>query len=170
MSKIYYISDLHLFHNKVLQLSNRPFSDIEEMHQTIIKNWNQTVTSKDVVYIIGDLGMYHSKEITQILRSLPGRKVLIKGNHDIENLKYRPLRECFVDIKNMDTIQDQGQKIVLCHYPFEEWNGYYRGHYHIHGHIHEKQDSICRISRRYNASVDVIGYTPRDLTWFKENF
>lgn len=114
--------------------------------------------------------MYHAKKITQILRSLPGRKVLIKGNHDIENLKYRPLRECFVDIKNMDTIQDQGQKIVLCHYPFEEWNGYYRGHYHIHGHIHEKQDSIYRISRRYNASVDVIGYTPRDLNWVKENF
>ena len=49
MSKIYYISDLHLFHNKVLQLSNRPFSDIEEMHQTIIKNWNQTVTSTLIV-------------------------------------------------------------------------------------------------------------------------
>lgn len=128
------------------------------------------MTSKDVVYIIGDLGMYHAKKITQILRNLPGRKVLIKGNHDIENLKYRPLRECFVDIKNMDTIQDQGQKIVLCHYPFEEWNGYYRGFYHIHGHIHEKQDSIYRIPRRYNASVDVIGYTPRDFEWFKENF
>lgn len=40
---IYYISDLHLFHDKIIKKYNRPFSSIEEMHDCIIKNWRNTV-------------------------------------------------------------------------------------------------------------------------------
>ena len=31
----YYISDLHLFHNRILEKFNRPFSSVEEMHEMI---------------------------------------------------------------------------------------------------------------------------------------
>ncbi len=43
---IYYISDLHLFHDKIIKKYNRPFSSIEEMHDCIIKNWRNTVKKK----------------------------------------------------------------------------------------------------------------------------
>ena len=53
----YYISDLHLFHNKILTLqnTNRPFTSIEEMHEKIKREWNKKVTCQDKVYILGDV-------------------------------------------------------------------------------------------------------------------
>ena len=58
----YYISDLHLFHNRILEKFNRPFSSVEEMHEMIINNWKNKVKADDTVYILGDVGMYHPKE------------------------------------------------------------------------------------------------------------
>ena len=60
MGKIFYISDMHFFHKKVISMSNRPFSSIEEMNKRIIKNWNDKVTSYDTVYILGDIA-YRAK-------------------------------------------------------------------------------------------------------------
>ena len=34
----YYISDLHLFHEKAIKYDRRPFDSIEEMHEVIMKN------------------------------------------------------------------------------------------------------------------------------------
>ena len=50
----YYISDLHLFHNKILTLqnTNRSFTSIEEMHEKIKREWNKKVTYQDKVYIL----------------------------------------------------------------------------------------------------------------------
>ena len=42
-TKIYFISDLHFFHRAIIWYCNRPFSDTDEMAQTIIKNWNKVV-------------------------------------------------------------------------------------------------------------------------------
>ena len=39
----YYISDLHLFHYRILEKFNRPFSSVEEMHEVIINNWKNKV-------------------------------------------------------------------------------------------------------------------------------
>ena len=54
-----YISDLHFFHKNVTAMGsnfdNRPFQDIEEMHEGIRKRWNQEVAPKDDVYVLGDL-------------------------------------------------------------------------------------------------------------------
>lgn len=52
-----YISDLHFFHKNVTAMGsnfdNRPFQDIEEMHEGIRKRWNQEVAPKDDVYVLG---------------------------------------------------------------------------------------------------------------------
>lgn len=33
----WYTSDLHLFHNEIIQLCNRPFKDVSEMNGKILK-------------------------------------------------------------------------------------------------------------------------------------
>lgn len=58
-------------------------------------------------------------------------------------------------------MRDNERKVVLFHYPIEEWNGFYVGSYHLHGHIHNT--TVTHIDRRYNVSVDVINYTPVTL-------
>ena len=47
----YYISDLHLFHENSIAFDHRPFASLQEMHDTILKNWNDRVTNGDMVYI-----------------------------------------------------------------------------------------------------------------------
>ena len=51
---IYYTADLH-FHYALL-LPSRPFATVEEMDETLVKNWNDTVGPEDTVYLVGDIG------------------------------------------------------------------------------------------------------------------
>ena len=39
----YYISDLHLFHENAIHFDQRPFESVQQMHDTILKNWNDRV-------------------------------------------------------------------------------------------------------------------------------
>lgn len=50
----YYIADLHLGHANVIGYDNRPFADVSEMDEALIRNWNNTVTAMDTVYVLGD--------------------------------------------------------------------------------------------------------------------
>ena len=44
---IYFIADMHLGHKNVLSFDNRPFKDIEEHDDFLIKNWNNAVGIDD---------------------------------------------------------------------------------------------------------------------------
>lgn len=159
----YYISDLHLFHNRILEKFNRPFSSVEEMHEVIINNWKNKVKDDDTVYILGDVGMYHAREIGNILNNLPGRKILVTGNHDFKNIHSSSYKKTFAKITSYLEIKDNGRNVVLFHYPIEDWNGKYRGYYHLHGHVHINGDSLSKKDRRYNVSAEIVDYTPISL-------
>lgn len=115
----------------------------------------------DEVYILGDVGMYHEKEIGKFLMALPGKKYLVTGNHDFKNIHNRDFSSAFLWCRPYAEVRDNERKVVLFHYPIEEWNGFYVGSYHLHGHIHNT--TVTHIDRRYNVSVDVINYTPVTL-------
>ena len=51
----YYISDPHFDYVPILEQAQRPFSSISEMNETLIDNWNRTVSDSDTVYLLGDL-------------------------------------------------------------------------------------------------------------------
>lgn len=165
----YYISDLHLFHNRILEKFNRPFSSVEEMHEMIINNWKNKVEADDTVYILGDVGMYHPKEIGNILNNLPGHKILITGNHDFKNIHSGSYKKVFDKITSYLEIEDNGRNVILFHYPIEDWNGKYREYYHLHGHIHNNEDSLSQKERRFNVSAEVVDYTPVSLDELEQN-
>lgn len=165
----YYISDLHLFHNRILEKFNRPFSSVEEMHEMIINNWKNKVKADDTVYILGDVGMYHPKEIGNILNNLPGHKILITGNHDFKNIHSGSYKKVFDKITSYLEIEDNGRNVIFFHYPIEDWNGKYREYYHLHGHIHNNEESLSQKERRFNVSAEVVDYTPVSLDELEQN-
>jgi len=52
---IYFTADQHFGHANIIKLCSRPFSDVHEMDEALIENWNRRVTNGDTIYIIGDL-------------------------------------------------------------------------------------------------------------------
>ncbi|KAI3472648.1 hypothetical protein Pfo_031341 [Paulownia fortunei] len=86
------ISDTHFNHEKILYFDKSRADalrnlDIEptvsNMDQYLENQWNDTVNDDDVVYFLGDLGMFRKKQdfVAQLAR-LKGQKVFFKGNHD----------------------------------------------------------------------------------------
>lgn len=76
----YYISDLHLLHKNCIGFDERPFADLEEMHEAILANWNRKVTNSDTVYILGDATLYGKKEdAIALVARMKGKKVLVRG-------------------------------------------------------------------------------------------
>lgn len=82
---IYVIADLHLsfLHNKPMDI----FGDNWENHAEKIKyNWISKVKDEDYVILPGDFSWEMHLEDTKLdfeyLNNLPGKKILLKGNHD----------------------------------------------------------------------------------------
>lgn len=82
---IYSISDLHLDYSgkKTMELFGDNWSNYENR---IFENWKNTVKDEDLVLIAGDISWAMTideayKDLSRI-EKLPGKKVLIKGNHD----------------------------------------------------------------------------------------
>lgn len=163
----FYISDLHFYHKNIINLCDRPYETIEEMNEDIIEKWNSVVTSDDVVRILGDIAFPKSQDevdkIIQIVKRLNGNKTLIVGNHDWKLLKNEKFIKLFSSIENYMMVKDNGRKVILFHYPIEEWDGYYRDSIHLYGHVHNNNVGLKEIKNRYNVSADVIGFTPKTL-------
>ena len=80
---IWFVSDVHMYHQNIIKLCKRSFSDIEEMSKTLVENWNNTVKEDDIVFNLGDFCWSESPIIWyKLIEKLNGHQVLIKGNHD----------------------------------------------------------------------------------------
>ena len=86
----YYISDLHLFHENAIKFDHRPFDSVQEMHEVVLKNWNDRVTNGDFVYLLGDMSLRGKNED------------LIRGNHDnVSDYRYQQLFTEICDYKEI---------------------------------------------------------------------
>ena len=140
----YYISDLHFFSKNQtaegLNFDNRPFKNVDEMHETMLNNWNSRVTNGDTVYILGDISNRGKNEdLIALVAKLKGKKVLIVGNHeDIRDYRYKQLFHAIYDyLEITDYADKQPYKLVLCHYPILMWNGQHNGTILLYGHLHD---------------------------------
>jgi len=81
---LYAIADLHLSLG-----SDKPMDDFQGWHgyvERLTANWKERITDEDVVVIAGDISwgmsLKEALEDFRFLQSLPGKKLLLKGNHD----------------------------------------------------------------------------------------
>lgn len=76
--KVYLISDTHFNHANIATYCDRPANFTE----IIIRNWKQIVKPDDVIIHLGDVFIGKSEGWTAIHPELPGKKILVRGNHD----------------------------------------------------------------------------------------
>ncbi len=134
---IWFTSDYHLFHRNIIRFQDRPFKDIHEMHETIVKNHNEVVGDDDTVYNLGDLSFGSTTATKGILWALKGKIVMIRGNHDKGIEKYA---DRFEGIYDYLALRKEG--IVMFHYPILSFAGIYRGSVHLHGHCVDMKTEI----------------------------
>ena len=118
-TSIFFYSDPHFGHAKVIEFCNRPFTDLESMHNKFIKNWNSIVKPQDIVFVTGDFSMYLNKEqLREILKSLNGSKTLIIGNHD-KFTESEWLNMGFSSVCRSMTMKIGGEIVNISHYPYK---------------------------------------------------
>lgn len=156
----YYISDLHLDHQAVLKFDGRPFKTLEEMAEVVRERWTAKVTDEDEVYILGDFIMRDADLGERFLSSVPGKKFLVRGNHDTVEV------DGFESVESMMTIEDEGRRVFLCHYPV----AVHCDTYHLYGHVHYlfgafmRHSNLLNLQNSYNACCTNWDFTPVSLS------
>lgn len=161
----YIISDTHLGHKNIIGYCNRPWNH----EDLIISNWAKTVKWDDTILHLGDVAFGNLDSIkywANRIKYLPGKKLLIKGNHD-----HSRSMKIYKDIFEVITpfVQDFSDvKLYFSHYPDhpinDEWD------INVHGHIHNKPlmgefSPVVDMEKIYeNVSIEMTDYTPIKLS------
>lgn len=138
MSEKFFTSDTHFFHKNIIKYCDRPFGDVFAMNEGIIERWNKLIEAHDDVFHLGDLSFGSPKKTAEVLERLNGRIYLVRGNHDGSKIIEHPdVSKRFEWVKDYHELRvSKKQLVVLCHFPFQVWNGSHRGSWHMHGHCH----------------------------------
>lgn len=183
---LWFISDTHFGHARIIELAGRPFGSVTDMDEQIVRDWNDKVAPEDVVIHLGDLALGDLASSLHRTSRLNGRRFLIPGNHDRVSLAYDhgkqiesklPMYEDagWTVLPESIALNLGGRAVTLAHYPYsgfgdshgDERYGHLRpvdlGLPLIHGHVHEALPHEHH-GRLMNVSVEVVGYTPVSLT------
>ena len=150
MGKVFFTGDLHFGHENVIAFDDRPFKSVEEMDAELIKRWNAKVGKDDLVYVLGDMiWKTRNNDAHKIIKSLNGKIILIKGNHDGFLLNSKA-KESLSDIKEYDdicvTLEDGTvRRCILSHYFIPMYNGHWNKAIHLHAHSHCSLESNYEI-------------------------
>lgn len=180
MGNIFFTSDLHFGHQRIIDMAYRPFSSVDQMNQTIIDNINARVTDEDDLIIVGDAVMGTFLDNVHLLGELNGRVHLIPGNHDRvhpayhetrehKRVEFRQAYEQYVKILPLQLELEQFNATV-CHFPFSgdhtdeerytEYRPTDRGQFLIHGHTH---GMWRQNGRQIDVGVDAWDFYPVDF-------
>ena len=129
MSTVYAIADTHFGHTNIINVPGRRdmgFSDVYEHDEYLVQKWNETVTKRDKVYLMGDIG-YDSKGYVAgaIVPRLRGQIEVVGGNHDTAEIC-----DLFHKVHGVVIFK----QAVLTHIPIHPQEMYWD--INIHGHLH----------------------------------
>jgi calcineurin-like phosphoesterase family protein len=162
MKNIWFTSDPHFGHGNIIKYCNRPYLTVPEMNEALLENYNKTVKSGDICFIVGDIAFGHDKgQIEALIKRMNGRKIIILGNHDHDSYFKDVQAEVHYRILELKSNSEfgLGKMVTLSHFPGLSWNGSFHGSYGIHGHEH---GAIANdgTNRRYDCGVDAHNMLP----------
>ena len=158
MTKVFFIADLHFGHKDVIAFDNRPFRNVEEMEEEMIRHWNAKVSKKDHVFVIGDMfGGVNTTHAGEIVHALNGRIHLIRGNHDPKGEVFESLFEEVALSKQIQVrVRGEKQRVVMRHRLLPVFRGSDEGVVQLYGHTHDSL--IARIEDEYIKMMNWLGF------------
>ena len=170
-NKLFFSSDNHFCHRKIIQYSNRPFSSSEEMDEQMIQKWNESVSADSTIFCLGDFCFGNIERVEYILTKLNGNIHMITGNHDknIITNKRRLLENGLLkEITPYKEIYVNDNFLCLFHYAARTWNKSHYGSWYLFGHTH---GTLPPMGKSVDVGVDspyILGYAPYRPFSFKE--
>ena len=133
MANLWFTSDVHLGHRAIAKY--RPqVSDCDDNTRQFLDFYGKNVRNKhakdkaDIIYFMGDTAFDSAHN--SIIGKLPGRKFLMRGNHD-----YVPMSELCDTYEEIHGLLKK-YHMWLSHCPIHPQE--LRGNINLHGHVHEK--------------------------------
>lgn len=154
-------SDLHLFHKNIIPYTDRPFFDVDEMNDTLMRNCLECVAPGDILIFGGDITMGSLTATNELLRAIPCYKINVLGNHDIEGKR---LALAVDEVAAYLELTVRGVSMLVTHYPVADAM-LAPGQINLHGHIHNGtvHSALGDGSRHINMSVEHTGFAPASL-------
>ena len=165
---LFFTSDTHFHHANIIRFCDRPFRDVEEMDEILIRNWNEVVGPKDTVFHLGDFCLGGSAEWSKVLDRLNGKIHLIMGNHDLKNFRQGFFGR-FEEVTMQRYLRFKKVGIYLNHHPFLCFEGGQRDNcWQLFGHVHTRPHNTGVEAERlpllyptqYDVGVDNNGFRP----------
>ena len=155
MENIFFTADTHFGHANVLKHCKRPFADVGEMNETLVRNWNAVVPKGALTYVLGDM-LWKPDEDEDLIGRLNGQIFLVKGSHDRYEMKHKKI----VKVERLHNFRIDDQPITLCHFCMRVWHLSHFNSFHLFGHSHGR---LAPIGKSMDVGVDAQGYFP--VSW-----
>ena len=179
MAERWFISDHHLGHYNILKYGERPFANLQEMHDALVQFHNELVKPQDHVSFLGDLtikrgGRLDKEWITAELKRYNGHKRLYLGNHDHWPVEFYRA----IGFEKVYATWKCEEGFITSHIPLHP-RSLMGSTANVHGHIHQnpayepivvpewKRDNGKVVPARtipyINVSVEAVNYRPVHL-------
>ncbi len=135
MANVYFIGDLHFGH-KNIAVFRKEFETELQHRRHLMDVWSGFITKRDVVYVMGDAAF--TSEGLDSIDELPGRKILIRGNHDL--LPTDAYLSVFEEVYGLLAYKG----LWLSHAPIHPQELY--GRTNVHGHCHRGGPTTCHVA------------------------
>ena len=153
--KTFIIADTHFGHSNIIKYCNRPFTNVEDMDNQLIKNWNNVVSKNDTVYHLGDFALGNIEKIAEYRSKLNGKIFLIMGNHDSYNIK-KYYEAGFEKVYDKPIIYQDF--FILSHKPLSTTEN--MPYVNIFGHVHNNPKYTNVGDNSFCVSIERINYKP----------
>lgn len=170
MNKIFVTSDIWF---------NRPNSNmseysINEYNEMIINKWNETVGKKDIVYILGGLGV---SDVYHLIVRLNGEIHILNNFYTQDEIYFKDdLKVCInksidkniqkkIIFENNQIMILPKQDVVLSYFPLLEWYGFNYGTYLFNGFTQTSDLESNKIS----CFMENWDYKPLQISEIKKN-
>lgn len=148
------ITDMHINHDKMLKVG-RPADYVERM----ISQCARMVRPQDTLINLGDVIFYHSSQLVGLMARIPGRKILVRGNHDKKS-------NTWFERNGFDFVADAIVlgSVVLSHKPLLVFPDGVQ--HNIHGHFHDNDHRSADVGdwydprKHFKLAVEETDYAP----------